>query len=176
MAARDILPFTSADGGHRRMLSARMDATADYDHGDVVAVAAAGDLVEASTEHDPGATLGGVAMMASQSVANARVGDKLLATAASRGETVSYIPFDFNEEFITENITADDDAVLDEVPLESQIGDLCNLRTGSGLWGISVHASGSALNFAVTQVLDANFKPVGVTGAAGVYAVFARVS
>ena len=176
MAKGDIKSFTSAEGGHRRINHARLDATATYDEGDVVAVAAAGDLIEASSEADPGLVRIGVATGNPQSVANTAVGDKLLATAATAGFTNGFIEFTMGDEFITSNITADDDAVLDEIPLESQIGDLCNLRVGSGVWGISVHASGAALNFVVTRVLDAQLEDVGKSGNAGVHAVFARTA
>lgn len=177
MARGDILPFRSSGGGAMRTRSARMDATADFDEGDVVAITAAGDVIESITEVDPALTIEtvGVAAVASQSVANARTGDGLLATAATNGEQIQYYAWgDLDTEWITKNGTADDDAVLDEVPLESQIGDECNLRTGSGLWGISIHASGDHSVFTVTDVLDAQKVPVGISGNAGVYWVFVR--
>lgn len=179
MAARDILPFRSSGGGGARKYSARMDATADFDEGDVVAITAAGDVIESITEVDPAVPTEtvGIAAVASQSVANARTGDNLLATAATNGEQIQYYSWaDTDTEWITSNITADDDAVLDEVPLESQIGDLCNLRTSSGDWGISVHASGDHRVFQITDVLDAEYKPVGISGNAGVHAVFRRLT
>lgn len=176
MAKGDIKAFSSADGGHRRINAARLDGTATYDEGDVVAIAAGGDLIEASSEADPGLVRIGVATGNPQSVANSVVGDKLILTAAAAGFTNGFIEFTMGDEFVTENITADDDAVLDEVPLESQIGDLCNLRLGSGVWGISVHTSGTARNFVVTRVLDSRFEDVAKSGNAGVHAVFARTA
>lgn len=178
MARGDILPFRSSQGGPARTRSARMDATAVIFEGEVVAITAAGDVVESATEADPALTIAtvGVAAVGSQAVANARTGDNLLATAATNGEQIQYYPWgDLDTEWITKNGTADDDAVLDEIPLESQIGDECNLRiTGGGVWGISIHASGAATAFTVTDVLDAQLKPIGISGNAGLYWVFVR--
>jgi len=179
MARGDIMPFRTSLGGAARKYSARLDATADYDEGDAVAITAAGDLIESITEVDPAVPTEtvGIAANASTDVARARTADKLLATAATNGEHNQYYAWaDLDVEWITKNITADDDAVLDEVPLEAQIGDLCNLRTGSGLWGISVHASGDHRVFQITDVLDARKNSVSTTGAAGVYALFRRLT
>lgn len=174
MAKFDIMPFASSLGGTPRLVSVRLDATAAYEVGDVVAIAAAGDLAEAADEPDVTTSLTGVAAVSAADVAS-RVGLSL-ADAATAGHQAQFWIFDLDAEFITDQITADDDTTLDEVPLESQIGDLANLRLGSGEWGLSVHASGANRAFAITRVLDANKEDVGKSGNAGVFAIFKRVT
>ena len=177
MAARDILPFSSALGGHSHVLSVLMDATANFDHGDVVVVSTNGDVVEAADEQSFAAVTGGIAAVASQSVANTRSSDGLLATAAANGEQIQFYGFDDLTEFVTQNLeTADTAGPFGEAPTAAMVGDVGSLRVGSGVWGLCTNASSSNLEFIITRVLDSQFEDVTKSGGTGVYVVFKKLA
>lgn len=175
MAARDILPFSSSHGGHERIMSALMDAAADFDEGDVVIIGANGDVVEGGDEQTFVAVRGGVAAAATQSIANARTGDNLIATAAANGEQVPFYHFAEGDEFITQNLeTANTAGPFGDTPTAAMIGDACSVRVGSGVWGVCNNTSSSNREFTITRVLDSQLEDVTKSGNTGVYVVFAR--
>jgi hypothetical protein len=175
MAARDIMPFVSSDGGSPQVHSVLMDATATFNEGDVVVVHANGDVVEGSDEQTTVGVLCGVAAVGSQDVANARTADNLLATAAANGEQIQFWGFTRGAEFITSNVeTADTAGPFGEATTADMIGDSGCLRVGSGVWGLCVNGSAANRDFVVTRVLDSQKEDVTKSGNAGVYVVFTR--
>lgn len=184
MAARDIMPFTSAVGSHVRVHYAHIDATADYDEGDVVLINS-GDLEEAGDEANvtiPGTTGGGgagdtgavgVAAQASLDAA-AAFSTGTLAAANAANVLVGYYRFDVDTEFITDNFEADDATAFGDTPDEDDVGTLCSLRTDGTIWGVCNNASSSNRQFIITRVLDAERKDVQQSGATGVWVVFRR--
>jgi hypothetical protein len=179
MAKNDIRVHRSPHGGHVVIQHAQVDTAAPFLQGEAVLINTDGELSEAATE--PGANvpteLVGIAAVGALDAAKAHLGPSVgtVALLSDSGHQVGYYAFDNTTEFETDNFTSDDDAVLDGVPAEGDVGSLCNLRrSAGGGWGVSNNASGTNIDFVITRVLDARGDDVSVSGGTGVTVVFKK--
>ncbi len=171
MSRHDIMPFRSALGGHTQLATGVIDATEDYEEGDVVVLNGT-DIEEAADE--PAVETVWIATQPSQGVANYTTAAGTIAAANTAGITVGMYPFVQHDEYITENFASDDDTSFTDTPDEDDVGTVASLRTDGTLWGVCNHASSSNLDFVITRVLDVEGRDVSRSGETGTQVVFRR--
>jgi hypothetical protein len=171
MSARDIMPFASVTGSHAGVSYALIDATEDYDEGDVVVVTS-GDVTEAADEPDP--IVSGVAAAASLDWASVKTAAGTLAAANTANVMVPYYTFNSDVEFITPNFSATDGTTLTASADEDDVGTACAIRTDGTLWGVSNAGTETNNAFVITRVLDDEMKDIGSSGGTFAWVVFKR--
>ena len=172
MAEFDIMPYKAAGGQHCRVASASIATAATFLKGEPVELDTAGDLIESTTEPSAagGASINsaviGIAMSGAALTSTEGSSDGTRASATSENVQLSYAIIQRGDEYIlpSANFTKDNDATMDETPVVGDVGSLCNLRTDSGNWGISVNASGTALDFRLIGLLDINGLNIDTSG------------
>ena len=179
MAARDIMPWISPDGGTRQVRWNGMTASEVFEIGEPIVVQDAGTVAEfvgattsvPITEFDSG-MLGGIDA-AGPGAGN--IDPKTGAAYATGGE-IPWWPFGDDTLFITKNFFATGDTTTLAVPAVTDIGESykMNQAAANTAWGLEQTAAvpGTDLQCVVHDVLDAEKRPVRVSGATGVYLVF----
>ncbi len=164
MAEFDIMPYKSANGGHFVIQVGRVDATASYLQGEIVAFDTDGSVIESGDEPDttnaaPG-TAGamGIAMAGAASLGTSMSSDGTQATAETEGVQMPFVRFNRSDEYAVQaaRFTEANDTTFDGAVAGSDIGDICSLRTDGTDWGICTNASSASRFFRIIKLIDAN--------------------
>lgn len=148
MAADDIRPYASSNGGHSRVIAFPLDGSGAFLRGEPVIIDAGGQVNEAA--NDPvltaeGAGSIGIAAVGAQEVAD--LNGTNIAGAAN--EPVGVYVFDTDTEYYTRNLYNSGAGATYTV---ANIGDECNLEVVGGVWGVDTTPAN--FNFVITGLLD----------------------
>lgn len=176
MSEFDIMPYRAAGGQHCQVGSGSIASAASFLKGEPVELDTSGDLIESTDT--PSAAGGvainsaviGIALSGAEATAVTFASDATRATAQSENVQLQYAIINRGDEFIigtdstNRRFTKDNDTTMDEIPVVGDLGSPCALRTSGGVWGISVNASATALDFRLIGLLDINGQNIDVSG------------
>lgn len=185
MASRDIMPFSSARGGHISVRWAAMTVGATFGAGEVVAIIDAGTLSEAPQD-DTQFIIGSTDVDSARICGIAAFGpgtvdlDPMTGTNFATGAMIAYYPADEGNLFITDNFFAAG-AGSAVAPALTDIGESYQITyatfgTPDAGWGVEQTAgvSGTDVCAHIVDVLDANKVSINEPSSTGtgVYVVF----
>ena len=182
MAKMDIRPFTGPLGGTHTVRWGSMTAGEVFEMGEPVMVVNAGTVSEpvgATTTWTIGeftsageSCEGGIACFGP----GATNINPATGIAFATGDDVAFWPINEGNLFITDNFFATGDTTTAVVPAQTDVGEgyRMNQAAAATAWGIEQTAAVAGANVVanVTEVLDSMFRPIRLSGQAGVYLVF----
>lgn len=180
MAARDIMPWRTPQGGTEKVETYHLQADETFHEGEVVRLDDASGLLEIAA-HDPdvsnhtsAATAGAVGIAAEPAEGMATDADGTTNPAfADRGVWI----FTSTQEFITANYTDDEDSNpftndATHAMVGDEVGLVLNTSGAVNQWGISENADTTHSQFRITAVLDADRQPIRDAVTEATYVVF----
>ncbi len=150
MALNDILPYTSPDGNHGRIMTFGLDTSASFLRGEPVILDAGGNVIISGADPDfttEGSALLGIAMVGAQQYSDA-LGTGTISDSVN--EPIPVCMYDHQTEFFTRNMFTGSAVTTFAV---TNIGDEGNVELVGSAWGFG---DDQAANFIVTGLLDAN--------------------
>ncbi len=148
--AYDDIQFHSSTGGEPRIDHWGMDAAEAFSKGDVVVLAATGQIQEALTTGPLPAGLTGIAMAGSIGPGAITINNPRTGTTYAENDRLPVALFDINSRWITKNYT-EGTAFNDAAPTRANIGDEIGLVSISGVWGVD---QGMDTNEAIGRITD----------------------
>lgn len=169
MAALDIMPLNSSQGGHTRVVWGQMETGESFLTGEPVYFNAAGQIAEPPTD-PPNTEVIGIALAPSGSGAgfeNPRTG---VATAGD--DPIPVVIGDDDTLFVARNFSVLGSAFGDTAPAITNIGDEAGLALIGDDWGVDISLTTNPV-VRIVDVLDANNDSINFTnGTTGVKVVF----
>lgn len=183
-ATRSIMPFSSPLGGTYEIRYGPMNASENFDVGDFVFINSDGEVQEFDDntgealvgDGDIALSAGIAAFGPGASNINPKTG-----TTYATGDAIGYWPVNQGTIFITKNVYAATAASLD-VAIATDIGNSYEIAyatydtngedTG---WGVDIDTTGTQgtdWQANILDVLDAQLKPIRISGNAGIYVTF----
>jgi len=183
MAARDIMPFVSPQGGTLEVRYGSMTASETFEVGEPVNIVNAGTITEPPDDvtqwiigdgDNPDGTGWGIACYGP----GASNIDPKTGVAFATGAEIAYWPGNQGTLFITDNFWGAGAAGTAVVPLQTDVGESYQLSEGGAGWGIEQTAGVAGVDHqaVITDVLDSQKAPIRLSGNAGVYLVFELVA
>jgi hypothetical protein len=183
MPARDIMPWISPMGGTCEVRWGQMTSGEDFEVGEPISLVDAGTYTEPTQDAAPntvaqfdtgGSCVGGIAAIGpGDGNINPATGNAFTAL-----DDIAYWPFGQATQFITKNFFAAA-AGAAAVPIQTDVGEPYQMTYSTTAaapigWGLekTVAVVGVDVMCVVLEVLDAEKRPIRVSGAAGVYVVF----
>ena len=186
MAARDIMPFVSPQGGTLEVRYGSMTASETFEVGEPVNIVNAGTITEPPDDvtqwiigdgDNPDGTGWGIACYGP----GASNIDPKTGVAFATGAEIAYWPGNQGTLFITDNFFAAGGGSA-VVPLQTDVGESYQITYGTfgtpdAGWGVEQTAGVAGVDYQaiVTDVLDSQKAPIRLSGNAGVYVVFELV-
>lgn len=165
MAYDDIQVFSSP-GGEPRIAYYGMDASETFGKGDVVVLAATGQIQEAISTGPLAEGLLGVAMGGPEA-ASGSLGNKLNPRTNAQFAENDRIPVAIpgaDVYFITQNFTTDESSFNDAAPGLANIGDAVAIVSIGGVWGIDSGPDSGTETCRIHDVLNVRKESVVDTG------------
>lgn len=162
MAAYDIMPASSPDGGHTTVRHFRLNAAETFQVGEPVAVNADGELTE-SADDPVDADLMGIALAPGADPSTGTAFDNPRTGAAyTTGDMIPVVIPTPTTYFRTTNFSAAGAAFNDTAPAAADIGDEVGLSLIGGAWGVDQAAANNTCR--IVDILNERGQSIQDTG------------
>ena len=165
MAYDDIQVFSTPGGGGPRIVHYGMDASETFGKGDVVVLAATGQIQEALGTGPLAEGLTGIAMGGPSGPGGITLTNPRTDTTYAENDRIPVAIPDMTSYFITKNFTTDESSFSDVAPTTANIGDACALvDLSAGTWGIDSGPDSGTETCRIHDVLNARKESIVDTG------------